>query len=248
MDVKLLSLSLLLVCVCGQCECNEPYTGLQCQTNSSLPDDDSRHPGPNATVCSGRGKCVDSFCECDKPVNPAQRYSGQFCECSNFDCPKHNGRLCGNHGRCICGSCICDDGWTGEDCGCTMNASCCMTTDNRVCNDKGLCECGVCRCSPQYAGPTCETCSMCPSRCLQHVDCVECLAFRTGAKKDRCDQDCGNLTVTVMETERSSPQPGEILCKRQSHEDSCAFYYTLQREPFREERAVVWAKECPFAL
>ncbi|XP_060906932.1 integrin beta-1-like [Labrus mixtus] len=235
--------------VCGQCECNEPYTGLQCQTDSSYsPDDDFCHPGPNAPACSGRGKCVDSFCECDKPVNPAQIYSGHFCECSNFDCPRHNGRICGNHGRCICGSCICDDDWTGEDCGCTMDTSRCMTTDNRVCNDKGLCECGVCRCSPEYAGPTCETCPMCPGRCVQHGDCVECLAFRTGAKKDRCDQDCGYLTVTVMETERSSPQPGEILCKKLSHEDSCAFNYTLQRMPSRGERAVVWPKECPYAL
>ncbi|XP_041649744.1 integrin beta-1-like [Cheilinus undulatus] len=232
--------------VCGQCECSEPYIGPQCQTVSFFPsNEDFCRSGLGAPVCSGRGKCVEGFCECDKRVNPAETYSGRFCECSNFDCLRHNGRLCGGHGRCMCGRCICDNDWTGEECSCSMDMASCMATNQRVCNDRGICECGACRCDNPYMGPTCEDCPTCPGRCERNADCVECLAFRTGSKKDRCDQDCSHLTVTVMETKLPSAPTREILCKMHSRDDFCTFFYTLPEMPSRGEQATVWAKNCP---
>ncbi|XP_059196137.1 integrin beta-1-like [Centropristis striata] len=145
--------------VCGQCECNKTYSGLQCQTVTdyfSAPNEDLCRSGPNDPVCSGRGECVEGFCECERQINPAERYSGRFCECSNFDCPYHNKRPCGDHGSCECGRCVCDDNWTGEDCSCTMETSSCMAINGNLCNGRGLCQCGICKCEGPYMGPTCE--------------------------------------------------------------------------------------------
>ncbi|XP_037641480.1 integrin beta-1-like isoform X1 [Sebastes umbrosus] len=237
--------------VCGQCECHKPYTGQQCQeedTDSIFSrSEDFCRSGPNAPLCSSRGKCVEGFCECEMRVNPQERYSGQFCECSNFDCLHHNGRICGGHGRCECGRCICDDDWTGEGCVCSMETASCMATNQRLCNDRGSCQCGMCKCEPPYAGPTCEECPVCTGRCEQHKACVECRAFGTGAKRNRCDQECGHLSLTVVETKDDMPKPGETIafCKMVSSEDSCFFYYTFSSTPSGGQWTVVRAKECP---
>ncbi|XP_040020296.2 integrin beta-1 [Gasterosteus aculeatus] len=145
--------------VCGQCECRTPYTGPQCQgdVDSTLSqNDDYCRPAPNAPVCSRRGKCEEGFCECETRANVGERYSGKFCECSNFDCLYHNGRICGGHGECECGRCVCDEGWTGEDCSCTIETASCRSRNQKLCNGNGMCICGMCKCESHYLGRTCE--------------------------------------------------------------------------------------------
>ncbi|KAF0045229.1 hypothetical protein F2P81_001758 [Scophthalmus maximus] len=235
--------------MCGQCECNEFYTGQRCQMDIDSvfsQSEDFCRAGPNAPVCSGRGQCVASSCECEPRANPQERYSGQFCECSNFDCPYNDDRICGGHGKCECGHCICDDDWTSEDCSCSLETASCMATNQQLCNGRGMCQCGNCKCEPPYAGPTCESCPTCQNTCQQHVECVECRVFGTGKKKDRCDQECSNLSVTMVETRDEMPKPRETLkfCQMISPDDSCVLYYTLSHTPSGGQATVVRTKEC----
>ncbi|XP_047455357.1 integrin beta-1-like [Mugil cephalus] len=229
--------------VCGQCECQKPYVGEQCQTDSDSlfsEDDSSCRSGPNDPVCSNRGKCVGGFCECEQRENPKERFSGQFCECSNFDCPYFNNRICGGNGRCECGNCVCDDGWTNEDCSCSMETASCMGGNQMLCNGRGICQCGLCQCDPPYTGPTCEHCPDCVGTCQKHAACVECRAFGTGPKTNTCDSDCGYLTVTVVDKERDVPTTNG-LCKMRN-EDDCVLYYSVSGGP-SGGRATA-AKEC----
>ncbi|XP_018541585.1 integrin beta-1 [Lates calcarifer] len=235
--------------LCGQCACYESYIGQNCQRDTdsfSSPHEDYCRSGPNAPVCSGRGQCVEGFCECEMRANPEERYSGRFCECSNFDCPYQNNRVCGGHGKCMCGQCICDDDWTGEDCSCSYETASCMATNQQLCNGKGMCQCGVCKCEPPYAGPTCENCPTCENTCVKHAKCVECRAFGMGEKRDRCDQECSYLSVTMVDTKDDLPQTGgtTALCLMISPEDSCIFYYTLSRTSSRQQSTVARARKC----
>ncbi|XP_073340701.1 integrin beta-1-like [Pagrus major] len=237
--------------VCGQCECSGPYFGPQCQLHDgsvSAPNDYGCRSGQYAPVCSGRGECIMNQCQCQNRENPKERYSGQFCECSNFDCLYYNNRICGGRGRCECGQCICDKDWTDEDCSCSMETASCMDSNQRLCNNKGMCQCGACKCEPPYAGPTCEDCPTCVGICQQHVACVECRAFGTGAKKDRCDEECGHLTITMVETKQDLTQPGQAsrICKMMSSEDYCFFHYTITSTPSGGQSTVAQAKECAF--
>ncbi|XP_034467487.1 integrin beta-1-like [Hippoglossus hippoglossus] len=239
--------------MCGQCECYDSYTGQNCQRDkdSSFSQNvDFCRSRPKAPVCSGRGECVDGFCECEARANPQQRYSGRFCECSNFDCPYANAKICGGHGMCECGRCLCDDDWTDEDCSCSMETASCMATNQQLCSGRGMCLCGKCKCEPPFTGPTCESCPYCQNTCQQHMECVECRAFGTGRKKDRCDQQCGSLSVTVVETRDDMPQPEENIsfCKMISRHDSCYFYYTFSHTPSGGQSIVARAKDCPHGL
>lgn len=53
--------------------------------------------------------------------------TGHFCECKGLDCPKDTEqRLCGGQGECHCGICRCEEGFTGDDCTCTLDEKNCM--------------------------------------------------------------------------------------------------------------------------
>eukprot|EP00066_Takifugu_rubripes_P014540 XP_011603806.1 PREDICTED: integrin beta-1-like isoform X2 [Takifugu rubripes] len=230
--------------VCGRCECDEPYAGQRCHSNldSSSQNEDACRPGPNEPVCSNRGRCVEGFCECAQRENPDEKYSGRYCECANFDCPYWNGRVCGGRGQCMCGQCLCDDGWTDDDCACSMDTAACMTSNGMLCNGKGTCQCGICKCEPPYAGPTCETCPFCQGPCLRYSACAECQAFGTGAAKDRCERECSSVTVTMVETRHDL---AEQLCKMRSRDDMCSFYFSYSRTASGPQLTVARAKDCP---
>ncbi|XP_068179626.1 integrin beta-1-like [Antennarius striatus] len=229
--------------VCGRCECYSPYVGQQCQTDAYFSlDERACRSGPNAPLCSGRGKCVEGFCECDNREKPEEKYSGQFCQCSNFDCPRFQNRICGGHGKCQCGNCVCDDDWMGEDCSCSMETATCMAYNQMLCNGRGSCQCGTCMCTPPYMGATCEDCPTCIGVCQQHRDCVECRAFGTGRKKNRCDEECGYLTVRMVELKQEITEP---LCSMRSREDSCIFHYTYSRTPSGGQLIVLRDRDCP---
>lgn len=235
--------------VCGQCECYEPYDGQQCETDTDLffsRSADYCRSGPDAPLCSGRGDCVRGYCECQKRVNPEERYSGQYCQCSNFDCPHANGRLCGGHGKCECGRCICNSNWTDEDCSCTLDTASCMAKNGQLCNGRGSCVCGTCICTPEFVGATCEDCTTCPGVCSKHSECVQCRAFGKGANKTRCDQECGHVTVTMVETTADLPETVENVshCIMRDADD-CHFYYAFTYTPSGGQLTVVKAKGCP---
>ncbi|XP_077576342.1 integrin beta-1-like [Stigmatopora nigra] len=230
--------------VCGSCECYQPYFGEHCQINPESGfdrDDKYCREGPNSPLCSNRGTCVDGYCECHLRENPNERYSGYFCECSNFDCPYHNNRICGGHGKCECGQCICDNDWTSEDCSCTFDTTSCMASNQQLCNNNGMCECGSCRCDPPYGGPTCESCPSCLSPCENYAECVDCLAFGTGPKKDRCEDECNHLILTKV----ANKEDMHALCKMKSHEDSCYFYFSITQTREGTYCKVAAVKECP---
>ncbi|XP_042346625.1 integrin beta-1-like [Plectropomus leopardus] len=233
--------------VCGRCACYDPYVGQQCQTEFFYRGEDDCSPGPDAPLCSGRGKCVMGGCECQERENPNERYSGQYCQCSNFECPFHRGRICGGNGRCDCGKCVCDAGWTDEDCSCSLETESCLARNGQICNGRGNCLCGICECTnPRFRGPTCEQCPLCPGVCAEHKDCVECRAFGTGARKDRCDQDCDYLNVTTVES-RADLNFTELVvsCKERNSDDDCFFFYSYSRPLSGHVVHVARAKECP---
>ncbi len=68
--------------MCGECACDEPWTGPACDCNRDPfacfnPDDAGAVFGPDGKrlPCSGRGECDCGRCNCTD-----FRYSGQFCE------------------------------------------------------------------------------------------------------------------------------------------------------------------------
>lgn len=122
--------------VCGGCECQGDYFGRACQCNlkesgSSNMQDLENKCRPNGTddsspICNNRGGCTCGQCSCNA------HSLGQFCQCSVKDCPKNalTGQACSGHGFCRCSkdvqtSCACAEGWTGENCGCSLSQESC---------------------------------------------------------------------------------------------------------------------------
>lgn len=236
--------------VCGHCECYHHYTGERCHTeeDSDFPvGDASCQPHSNAPLCSGRGLCVQGDCWCDSRISPRERYSGRFCECNNFNCPYSNNKLCGGHGRCECGHCVCDVDWAGEACECFIDMSPCMAKNGQVCNGRGVCNCGVCRCtSSHFMGPTCEDCPLCQGLCPQYSACVECRAFGTGEMAGRCDKECNNFSMTMVETSNHLPtgQSSTARCKEYTRHDDCYFHFSIQRASSDKNVTVARNKDC----
>ncbi|MEQ2263828.1 Integrin beta-1, partial [Xenotaenia resolanae] len=221
---------------CGACKCNEGRIGqiCECSKDEVRTDDlDANCRKDNGTdICSNNGDCVCGTCECKKRDNPAEVYSGQYCECDNFNCDRFNNKLCGGHGRCECRKCICDANYTGSACDCSIDTSTCLARNGQICNGRGECECGTCKCTDsKFQGPTCEVCPTCPGVCPEHKDCVQCLTFQTGEKKDTCKEDCKNFRLVRVQKTEELPQPTDqpfprAICKERDEND-CWFYFTL---------------------
>ncbi|KAL0965988.1 hypothetical protein UPYG_G00289120 [Umbra pygmaea] len=240
---------------CGACRCNEGRIGrmCECSTTEVRTDDlDANCRKDNGTdICSNYGDCVCGTCECKKRENPEERYSGKFCECDNFNCDRSGNKLCGGHGRCDCRVCICDANYTGSACDCSLDTSTCLAANKQICNGRGTCDCGACKCTdPKFQGPTCEICPTCPGVCAENKDCVQCQAFKSGEKKDKCEKECSDLTIIKVKDRDSLPQPGTLKypfthCKERDAND-CWFYYTygIQNDS-QKEVYVVKTLECP---
>ncbi|KAM6900663.1 integrin beta-1a isoform 1-T1 [Xenentodon cancila] len=239
---------------CGACKCNEGRVGRQCECSSNevaTEDMDRTCRKDNGTdICSNNGECVCGTCECKKRDNPEERYSGQYCECDNFNCDRSGNKLCGGHGRCDCRVCICDPMWTGSACDCSLDNRTCIASNGQICNGRGTCECGTCKCTdPKFQGPTCEACPTCPGVCIEHKECVECLAFGTGEKKDKCEEACSTFKVIKVKDRDKLPQPNDanypvMHCKERDAND-CWFYYTYAVNNTEKEVHVVEKPECP---
>ncbi|KAG9355185.1 hypothetical protein JZ751_000023 [Albula glossodonta] len=219
---------------CGACRCNEGRIGRECECSTeevNSDDLDANCRRDNGTeICSNNGDCICGACECRKRDNPEERYSGKFCECDNFNCDRSNNKLCAGHGRCECRVCVCDANYTGSACDCSLDTTTCLASNKQICNGRGTCECGTCKCTdPKFQGPTCEICPTCPSVCTQHKDCVQCLTFGTGEKKDTCKQECSDFKLIKVSDHDKLPQPVQTLplvhCKERDAND-CWFYFT----------------------
>lgn len=62
----------------------------------------------------------------------------------------------------------------------------------------------------------------------------------------RCDQECGYLNVTLVESPDDLPQDEEVdvFCRMRTYEGYCIFYYTLSRTPSGRDSIVVRPKGC----
>uniref|UniRef100_A0A1A8R5Y1 Integrin beta n=1 Tax=Nothobranchius rachovii TaxID=451742 RepID=A0A1A8R5Y1_9TELE len=240
---------------CGACKCNEGQIGQFCECSQDevqTNDMDANCRKDNGTdICSNNGECVCGTCICKKRENPAEVYSGKYCDCDNFNCDRSNNKLCGGHGRCECRKCICDANYTGNACECSMDSSTCLAKNGQECNGRGKCECGVCKCSDsKFQGPTCELCPTCPGVCTEHKDCVQCLAFKTGEKKDTCHQECTKYKLEKVTERERLPQPTDepiprAICKERDEND-CWFYFTLAvQEDDTKQVHVLEKPECP---
>ncbi|XP_007552145.1 PREDICTED: integrin beta-1-like [Poecilia mexicana] len=239
---------------CGSCKCNDGRIGQTCECSKDdvrTEDLDANCRKDNGTdICSNNGDCVCGTCECRKRENPAEAYSGQFCECDNFNCDRSGNKLCGGHGRCECRKCICDANFTGSACDCSMDTSTCVASNGQICNGRGVCECGSCTCTDsKFQGPTCEACPTCPGVCTEHKDCVECLTFQTGVKKDVCKDECKNIHLIPVRDQGELPQPNDqsfprVICKERDEND-CSFYFSFAVRNNTNEVYVVDKPECP---
>ncbi|KAJ8278050.1 hypothetical protein GJAV_G00083280 [Gymnothorax javanicus] len=238
---------------CGACRCYGGRIGRQCECSFddiSTEDLDANCQRENSTdICSNNGDCICGTCECKKRENPAERYSGKYCECDNFNCDRSNNKLCGGHGRCECRVCICDANYTGSACDCSLDTTTCLASNAQICNGRGVCECGTCKCTdPKFQGPTCEICPTCPGVCIEHKDCVQCRAFGTGEKKDKCEKDCSYFNLIKVKHRDQLPQPVQAFplmhCKERDADD-CWFYYTYAVNNTENEVHVVETLDCP---
>ncbi|XP_012724843.2 LOW QUALITY PROTEIN: integrin beta-1 [Fundulus heteroclitus] len=243
---------------CGACKCNDGRIGQTCECSKDevrTEDLDANCRKDNGTdICSNSGDCVCGTCECKKRDNPAEVYSGQYCECDNFNCDRSNNKLCGGHGRCECRKCICDANYTGSACDCSLDTSTCLARNGQICNGRGNCTCGTCRCTdPKFQGPTCEICPTCPGVCPEHKNCVQCLTFQTGEKKDTCMEDCKNYRLIRVEQKEDLPQPNDqptdqsfprAICKERDEKD-CWFYFTFAVRNDTNEVHVLEKLDCP---
>ncbi|XP_072296639.1 integrin beta-1-like [Eucyclogobius newberryi] len=239
---------------CGACKCNVGRIGRLCECSKDevrTEDLDANCRKDNGTdICSNNGDCVCGTCECKKRENPAEVYSGTYCECDNFNCDRSNNKLCGGHGRCECRRCICEANYTGSACDCSLDQTSCLAKNGQICNGRGTCECGTCKCTdPKFQGPTCEMCPTCPGVCPEHKDCVQCRAFSTGEKKERCERDCSYFSLIKVKDHSGQPQPTDqsfplTHCKERDQND-CWFYFTYSVRNSTKEVYVVEKLDCP---
>lgn len=76
-----------------------------------------------------------------------------------------------------------------------------------------------------------------------HRDCVLCLAFQTGDKKETCEQDCSYFNLSKVNDRTKLPQPTDqkyplTHCKERDPND-CWFYYTYAVRNITKEVYVV---------
>jgi hypothetical protein len=130
------------------CECNHPFTSLDCSRSEFCPGN-----------CSHHGLCntAEGKCDCDPG------WLGASCDtlskCGAF------GR-CGGNGHCLSGKCACLPGWTGPSC---MKPVTCPLD----CSNAGVCHLGKCHCQMGRTGPDCASMDsrFCPLNCSGHGSC-----------------------------------------------------------------------------
>ncbi|XP_072795680.1 integrin beta-4 isoform X1 [Vicugna pacos] len=233
--------------MCGQCVCNEGWSGKTCNCRTgSLSDLEPCLREGEDKPCSGRGECQCGHCVC----YGEGRYEGPFCEYDNFQCPRTSGFLCNDRGRCSMGQCECEPGWTGLSCDCPLSNATCIDSNGGICNGRGYCECGRCHCNQQslYTDTTCEInySAIRLGLCEDLRSCVQCQAWGTGEKKGRTCKECSFKVKMVDELKKAE----EVVeyCSFRDEDDDCTYSYTVEGDGAPGPNSTVLVqrrKDCP---
>jgi len=175
-------------CVQGRCLCRPGYTGESCAKSececglhgmcvNSRCLCAPRWTGPGCAArldpCADciHGLCRAGICECEFG------YTGPNCEktdcqpscvsplvCKSGLCQPACPNNCSSAGECILGECRCHPGFSGKDCGLSVNCTC---------SGHGECKEGTCACEQHYSGRDCSvfTPPACPRNCSGRGRC-----------------------------------------------------------------------------
>lgn len=117
--------------------------------------------------------------------------------------------------------------------------------DGVLCNGYGSCQCGTCVCnsSTVYRGKYCDECPSCAGKCSLNKDCVQCLAFKSGAiKAEDCSARCKEFKINQVS--ELSPEMGERCTFKD--DDDCSFSFSYKENPGKDVIISVQSeKVCP---
>lgn len=219
----------------GLCRCHPGWKGQECE----IPANACEVP-----TCNGNGECVRGKCVCK------QGYEGSDCgivysldgiskEVCLLDC---------FHGYCENQQCVCHNGWTA--------ALCDMLACDPRCDGHGFCNNGTCICKTGWNGKHC-TLDGCPDDCSGNGNCQKYLdgwkcSCNKGWKGHECtiaieticddhqdnDNDglwdcqdpdcCENKVCKSDSTCKTSPDPLDILLRKQSTSTTASFFEKMK--------------------
>ena len=192
---------------CGQCSCEDGWTGNDCSCSTA----------PCSTVpslCSGRGHCECAKCVCNTPevVPPGvinAMFFGDNCECNNFQCLIGlNSLICSHQGDCGCdGNCACRDSLVGIPyfgSACECDPAVCVNTSDKciasgnctVCNGNGDCNCMTlqCSCRETHTGMFCESEIPDTSCDMQNIN-IDCVLCRSQSNSTTACPNCDSYIL-----------------------------------------------------
>ncbi|KAH3713533.1 hypothetical protein DPMN_073325, partial [Dreissena polymorpha] len=177
----------------GKCECEQLFTGSDCETEI-------------CRLTCFHGLCRSQKCQCD------EGWTGALCDQLRCD---H--RCDGIRGFCNNGTCDCRKGWNGKHCSLEGCPSDCNNNGVCVISDKGW----LCRCKDGWKGEACD--KNMETSCKDHVD------NDGDGLRDCLDPDC----CLSPECEKSlyclsSPDPVDILLRKQPPSTTAAFYEKMK--------------------
>lgn len=237
--------------VCGECICNEGFSGKQCECNKANKDIvDDCVLGNSTEECMGRGTCECGRCFCHNMAsNRKQFYRGTYCECDDYSCPNYNGALCGgpSHGSCECGVCKCSSEYEGEGCQCSTNQTTCLSKNKKICNGHGQCKCGVCKCdeSSGFIGDTCDDCPTCNNWCEINKECVKCWLSKDGGNMLECSRPCKIQYVSMADKLMTDNSLYDVLTVCKVEVGKCIIRYQTIIQNETELLLILKKKECP---
>ncbi|RMX49047.1 hypothetical protein pdam_00024130 [Pocillopora damicornis] len=247
-DCNLKEKSFSLVTPFGNVDINLDFIcSCQCEKDKNA-EESSPFCSGNGTLTCGQWLDENANAEMKLKSRPGEIINGKYCECSNMDCPsdRDTDLICGgpDHGQCVCGNCSCNGNWTGPSCSCTTSTEGCMK-DGVLCNGYGSCQCGTCVCngSTVYRGKYCDECPSCAGKCSLNKDCVQCLAFKSGAiKAEDCSTRCKDFKISQVD--ELSPEMGERCTFKD--DDDCSFSFSYKENPGKDVLiSVQKEKVCP---